>query len=275
MRKNPIKQASLAVTGYAIFFILNFPIIALVLNSLKPRDEIYASEKLLPQAPTLMNFVTLFERSNFAFFLRNSFIVVSIATILSIVVAALSGYAISRWRKGILEIYSRSLLVLQMFPIILVLIPIFILFRIFGLIDALAGVILIYTTLHLPFAVWMFRGFFDTIPLELEDAGIIDGCTRMQVFTKIILPLSGPGILSVAIFSYLFAWNEFLIASVFLRSETMLTVPVGVQVFIARSQSDWGSLLAAAVTAMLPTLVLFTFLQKYFVSGALAGGVKG
>jgi ABC-type glycerol-3-phosphate transport system permease component len=263
------------VTGYGLFIILNFPIIALILNSLEPRNEIYASEKLLPQSPTLMNFVTLFEKSNFAFFLRNSFIVVSVATILSIVVAALSGYAISRWRKGILEIYSRSLLVLQMFPIILVLIPIFILFRIFGLIDALAGVILIYTTLHLPFAVWMFRGFFDTIPLELEDAGIIDGCTRMQIFTRIVLPLSGPGILSVGIFSYLFAWNEFLIASVFLRSETMLTVPVGVQVFIARSQSDWGSLLAAAVTAMLPTLVLFTFLQKYFVSGALAGGVKG
>lgn len=269
------RKTTLMIIGYAVFIVINFPIIALVLNSLKSPAELLSGAHLIPRAPTMENFVNVFQRSQFPTFLLNSFIVVSVATVLSIAIAAMSGYAVSRWRRGIFRAYSQSLLLLQMFPIILVVLPIFMLFQQVGLVDSLASVIIIYTTLHLPFAVWMFKGFFDTVPRELEDAGIIDGCTRTQVFLRVVMPLAGPGITSVGIFSYLFAWNEFFVASVFLRSTDTRTIPVGIQVFIAQTRTDWGTLLAAAVTAMIPTLILFLFLQKRFVSGGLAGSVKG
>jgi ABC-type glycerol-3-phosphate transport system permease component len=156
-----------------------------------------------------------------------------------------------------------------------VLIPLFVLFRSFNMIDSYYTVIILYLTVHLPFAIWMYKGFFDSIPKDLEEAAWMDGCTRLGGFLRIVLPVSGPGIAAVAIFSFLFSWNEYMIANVFLRNEEYMTIPVGLQMFMQQFSTDWGSLTAAATIAMLPVLVFFLFVQKYMIYGAVAGSVKG
>jgi multiple sugar transport system permease protein len=162
-----------------------------------------------------------------------------------------------------------------MFPIILALIPLFLLFRPLGLIDHPLSVIIVYAVLNLPFVTWMARSYFDTIPRELEEAALIDGCSHFGAFFKVVLPLSGPGLAAVSIFAFLLAYNEFFVANVFLRSTQAMTLPVGIQMFLQQFSTDWGGLTSAATLTMIPTLILFLFVQKYITHGAIAGGVKG
>jgi len=258
-----------------IVFFVNLPIITMVLNSFKSNTEIMTSASLLPRQLKFDNYAYVNGKTNFWVQFKNSWIVAFYGTGISILIAAFAGYAISRYRTRGLSIFSNSLLMLQMFPIILVLIPLFILFRTMNLIDSYYSVIILYVTVHLPFAIWMYKGFFDSIPKELEEAAWIDGCSRLKGFLRIVLPISGPGIAAVAIFSFLFSWNEYLIANVFLRNEQYMTIPVGLQLFMQQYSTDWGGLTAAATLAMLPVLIFFLFIQKYMIHGAVAGSVKG
>jgi ABC-type glycerol-3-phosphate transport system permease component len=259
----------------AIVLLVNLPILAMILNSLKPTAEILSGGRLLPEALSLANYRYLTERTPFWTYFANSFAIALGGTALTIVAAALAGYSLSRYRSAGATGFSRLLLMVQMFPLILSLIPLFILFRNLGLVNTRTSVILIYTVVHLPFATWMFKAFFDAIPRELEEAAMIDGATRLAAFWRVVLRLSGPGVAAVTIFSFLFSYNEYLIASIFLRDEDRMTIPVGIQMFMQQFQTDWGSLMAASTLAMLPTFVLFLFVQKYMVYGAVAGAVKG
>ena len=258
----------------AIVIVVDMPIIMMVLNSLRRTDEIL-SGGLLPGAPSLDNYRYLNERTPFWTYFGNSVLVAFGATALTIVVAALAGYCLSRFRARAITGYSRLLLLVQMFPLILTLIPLFILFRELHLVNTRTSVLLLYAVVHLPFATWMFKAFFDAIPRELEEAAQVDGSSRIGAFWRIVLRLSGPGIAAVTIFSLLFSYNEYLIASIFLRDEAKMTIPVGVQMFMQQFQTDWGSLMAAATLAMLPTVVFLLFVQKSMVYGAVAGSVKG
>jgi ABC-type glycerol-3-phosphate transport system permease component len=192
-----------------------------------------------------------------------------------VLAAVLAGYAMSRWHNRGLTFYGRLLLIVQMFPLIVALIPLFILFRQVGLINNPLSVILIHAVVHLPFATWMAKAFFDTIPRELEEAAQVDGCSKLQGFLRIVLPLSGPGLAAVVIFSFLFSYNEFFVSSVFLRDVAVMTIPVGVQMFMQQYATDWGSLMAAATVTMIPTFFFFMFVQKYITYGAVTAGVKG
>lgn len=259
-----------------LVLILDYPVFAVFLNAFRTTAEIISSVNIIPQHPTLENFVYLSSRTNFWGFFVNSLIVAGLGTIISIFCAATAGYALSRYRqRWFVGNYSRALMVIQMFPLILALIPLFIIFHDLGLIDTYYPVILVYTVLNLPFATWMFEGFFDAIPQELEEAGRVDGCSRLQTLTKIVLPLSGPGTAAVTIFTFLLCYNEYLIASVFLTDTNTMTVPVGIQTFMQLYATDWGSLMAAASLASIPTIVFFLFVQKYMVQGVVAGAVKG
>ena len=162
-----------------------------------------------------------------------------------------------------------------MFPIILALIPLFLLFRPLGLINTPFSVIIVYAVVNLPFVTWMARSYFDTIPRELEEAALIDGCSHYGAFLRIVLPLTGPGLAAVSIFAFLLSYNEFFVANVFLRTQSAMTLPVGLQMFMQQFATDWGRLMAASTLTMLPTLVLFLFVQKFITHGAVAGGVKG
>jgi ABC-type glycerol-3-phosphate transport system permease component len=255
--------------------IINLPIITMVFNSFKSNGEILVSKKILPIHYTLENYKNLNSTSKFWEQFKNSAIVSLYGTGFSIIIAAFAGYAVSRYRSRFISSFSSALLMLQMFPAILVLIPLFIMFRNMHLVDTYFSVILLYLVANLPFAIWMYKGFFDSIPKELEEAAWIDGCTRLQSFIRIVLPVSAPGVAAVAIFSFLFTWNEYLIASVFLRSEGSMTIPVGLQMFMQQYAADWGSLTAASTLALLPVFIFFLFVQKYMIYGSVAGSVKG
>jgi ABC-type glycerol-3-phosphate transport system permease component len=259
----------------AIALAINGPIIFMIINSFQTTEQMLISKSILPETYTIANYEFLIARTSYLRFFSNSVLISAVSTILTVIAAAFAGYALSRYRNKPITAYSRVLLMVQMFPIIMALIPLFVIFRTLGLIDHPLSVIIIYTTVHLPFATWMFRAFFDSIPRELEEAALVDGCSRISAFFRIVLPLSGPGIAAVAIFSTLFSYNEFFIASIFLRSEAQMPVPVGVQMFMQQYATDWGSLMAAATLTMIPTFLFFMFAQKYMVHGGLAGGVKG
>jgi ABC-type glycerol-3-phosphate transport system permease component len=258
-----------------ITIIVNLPIILMVMNSFQTTEQLVNRTTILPQDLTLANYRYLNERTHFWTFLWNSFTVSGVSTVTSAAIAALAGYALSRFRGRMITGYSRALFVVQMFPIILALIPLFMLFRTLGLINSPWSVIILYTVVHLPFATWMARAFFDTIPRELEDAALVDGCSRFGAFIRIVLPLSGPGLAAIGIFSFLFSYNEFFVANVFLRDQDAMTLPVGITMFMQQYSTDWGSLMAAATVTVIPTFILFLGIQKWITYGAVSGGVKG
>ncbi|UXN72046.1 carbohydrate ABC transporter permease [Devosia neptuniae] len=269
-----MQRWSLTGLMIVICLLVNLPIILMALNSFQTTEQILASRSLIPQQFSLSNYQSL-TNTPFFTYLRNSLIVSLGATAFSVTAAVLAGYALSRFRNGLLDAYSSTLFAVQMFPIILALIPLFLLFRPLGLINTPMSVIIVYAVVNLPFVTWMARSYFDTIPRELEEAALIDGCSHIGAFVRIVLPLSGPGLAAVSIFAFLFSYNEFFIASVFLRTTEAMTLPVGIQMFMQQFSTDWGSLMAAATLTMLPTLVLFLFVQKFITHGAIAGGVKG
>jgi ABC-type glycerol-3-phosphate transport system permease component len=270
-----MKRWDLTLLAGVIGGLMNLPVILMMVNSLKATDEIVRRESFFPQVITLENYVRLWEGTNFPGWLMNSLIVSLGSTLFSVVCATMAGYAMSRFRNRLLDIWGVALFAIQMFPIILALIPLFILFRQLGLINHPLSVIIVYGVISLPFVTWMTRGYFDTIPRELEEAALIDGCGHFSAFVRIVLPLCAPGLAAVAIFAFLLSYNEFFIANVFLRDEDALTLPVGIQFFQQQFSTDWGGLTAAATVMMLPTLILFLMVQKYITGGALAGGVKG
>jgi ABC-type glycerol-3-phosphate transport system permease component len=261
--------------GLVIVFVVNFPVLTVALNSFRTTENILSSQNILPTEPTLANYFYINSRTHFWAFLLNSGVVALGSTGLGIVLAALAGFALSRFRGVVLGSYNQALLIVQMFPLILAIIPLFIFFRQLDLVNNYIPVILVYTVTQLPFSTWMLRSYFDSVPRELDEAAKVDGCSAFRAFLQIILPLAAPGIAAVAIFSFLFSYNEFFISSIFLRDENRMTVPVGIQSFMQQYGTDWGSLMASATLAMVPTLILFLFVQKYLIAGATAGAVKG
>lgn len=275
-RNTTIKKWLLTLLMLILVLILDYPVFTIFLNAFRSTSEILSTTSIIPQHPTLANFSYLNDRTNFWGFFTSSMIVAVLGTLISILCAATAGYALSRYHLlAFVRGYSRALMMIQMFPLILALIPLFIIFKNAGLINTYWSVILVYTVLNLPFATWMFEGFFDAIPRELEEAAYMDGCSRFQGLTKIVLPLSGPGTAAVTIFTFLLCYNEYLIANIFLRDPDTMTIPVGIQMFMQQYSTDWGSLMAAACLASIPTIVFFLFVQKYMVQGVVAGAVKG
>jgi len=255
--------------------VINLPILLMVLNSFQTTEQLMTARRLIPEQPTIANYLYLSQRTAFWTYLSNSMLISFASTIVSATIASLAGYALSRYRGAVTAIYSQALFVVQMFPIILALIPLFVLFRSLGLINSPLSVIILYSVVHLPFATWMARSFFDSIPRELEEAALIDGCSAFGAFARIVLPLSGPGLAAIAIFSFLFSYNEFFVANLFLKDQSAMTLPVGIRMFMQQYSTDWGSLMAAATVTLVPTFILFLFVQKYIAYGAVSGGVKG
>lgn len=276
LRNVAIKKWLLSLLMLLLVIVLDYPVFTIFLNAFRSTAEIISTTSIIPQHPTLENFAYLNDHTNFWGFFISSIIVSVLGTIISIVCAAAAGYALSRYHQlNPVRNYSRALMLVQMFPLILALIPLFIIFHELDLVNTYWSVILVYTILNLPFATWMFEGFFDAIPREVEEAAYVDGCSRIQALTRIILPLSGPGTAAVTIFTFLLCYNEFLIANIFLRDPDTMTIPVGIQMFMQQYSTDWGSLMAAACLASLPTIIFFLFVQKYMIQGVVAGAVKG
>jgi arabinogalactan oligomer/maltooligosaccharide transport system permease protein len=224
---------------------------------------------------SLKNFTDVLTEQPFGRWLLNSVLVSVMTTLLGVFLACTAAYAFSRFRFPGRDSGMLAFLVSQMFPGTLMLIPLFIIIvKWLGLGNTFWGLVIVYATTAIPFCVWMLKGYFDTIPIDIEESALIDGASRQTIFLRIILPLSTPAIAITALFSFMTAWNEFILASVFLESEAMYTAPVGLRFFVGGFSSQWGFFAAGSVIVSLPVVILFLYLQKYLVSGLTAGSVK-
>jgi len=221
------------------------------------------------------HFSKILEGDSFWIWFRNSLIVSIGTSLLGLVIAIPAGYAFSRYKFTGRDVSMFAFLLVQMFPGIIILVPYFLVMKTLGLLNSHLGLILAYCVTALPLCVWMLKGFFDTVPRELEEAATLDGCNQFQVFTKVVLPLSVPAVAVTALFSFLAAWNEFLLALTFNTSNDMYTLPVGLASLISSTGQAWGDFAAASILVSLPVALLFLFFQKFLIEGLAAGGVKG
>ena len=221
------------------------------------------------------HFKKILEGESFWIWFRNSLIVSIGTSLLGLVIAIPAGYAFSRYKFTGRDPAMFAFLLVQMFPGIIILVPYFLVMKTLGLLNSHLGLILAYCVTALPLCVWMLKGFFDTVPRELEEAATLDGCNQFQVFTKVVLPLSLPAVAVTALFSFLAAWNEFLLALTFNTQNDMYTLPVGLASMISSTSQAWGDFAAASILVSLPVALLFLFFQKFLIEGLSAGGVKG
>lgn len=245
-----------------------------------PQDPTLADRlrAILPWPETVSgeNFRSLFADQPYARWLLNSVVISLATTVIGVFLASTAAYAFSRFRFPGRRAGLMMFLVSQMFPATLMLIPLYILIvQVLGLESSYIGLVLMYVQTAIPLCVWMMKGYFDTIPKELEESALIDGASQGTIFFRIVLPLAKPAVAVTALFSFMTAWNEFVQAATFMNKEEMYTAPVGLRFFVSGFSEQWGYFAAGSIIAAIPVVLLFLFLQKYLVSGLTAGAVKG
>ena len=275
MRLSPTKRILLNLVAALYVVVLVFPVALMFLNAIRTEGEIMQSPVALPKVLTGENFREIFQESTFMANLWNSFSVSGMTVLLTLAVATPAGYAMSRFRFRGKTLFSTWLLATQAFPGIIMVLGVFTLFRAYGLLNTRMGLVIMHTSFSVPFSVWLLKGYFDRIPVALEEAAMIDGCNHSEALLRIILPLAVPGLLAVATFSFLLSWNEFFFSLVINRAERLFTLPVFLSRFLGvGGMVRWGPLSAAALLATLPALVLFMLGQRYLVSGLTGGAIK-
>lgn len=264
-----------ALIGYAVF--LGFPLLWLLATAFKSTQEIaLGSMSLWPSSPTFDNFSAAFAKADLWQAGRNSLIVAVASTIVTTVVALPAAYGLARYRTVLRPVTLTWILVSQVFPTVLVIIPLFMILKQIDLLDQLPGLIMVYVVFTLPFCLWMLIGFVQGIPRDIEEAAAIDGANRIQVLVHVIFPLLRPGVVATALFAFISAWNEFMFALVLIQSPGKVTVPLTLSRFVgAEGQLQLGPLAAAALLATIPSLVFFALIQRRLTSGLLTGAVKG
>ena len=275
--KKAVSKTIMYLITFAVCFLLALPVISMFGTSLKPKTMAMSDLGMFPkfQDVYLGNFSKVLHVESFVKSIFNSIFVSVAAMIFCVLIAAFAGYAISRFKGKIFSGFIGLLLVLQMLPMMLTLIPMFMIYKGLGLNNTHAGLIVAYISFSLTFAIWLLKGFFDSVPMELEESGLIDGCSQFQAFVKIILPISKPGLATVAIFTFVRSWNEYMMARILIQTDELKTINLALQKFVQENLVDWSLLSAGAVIATVPTLLFLLFAQKYLVQGLMAGAVKG
>ncbi|MGA1117734.1 MAG: carbohydrate ABC transporter permease [Candidatus Nanopelagicaceae bacterium] len=264
------------ISGIFATILLGFPIYWMVTTSFKSREDVLSTEpKFLPNTLTIQNYRDAFAREGFETSLRNSLVVVSLTVLVSLFLATFASIAIARMKFRGKRTFITSLLIVQMLPLSALIIPLFLLLTKLQLTNKLPGLALTYVAFILPFTIWTLRGFLAGIPNDLEEAALVDGCNRIQAYQHVLLPLMAPGLVATAIFAFIQAWNEFLLAYIIMQSQDNLTLPVWLAGFTTRTGTDWGPLMAASTITALPVVIFFALIQKRIATGVTAGAVKG
>ncbi len=253
-----------------------FPIWQIVNISLRPGDQLYSTSlRPIPAGATLDAYRAILLEKPFLLWLRNSLLVSLATALIGVSLASLAGYAFSRFRFRGRAFALEGVLVTQMFPATMLLLPLYVLMRKVHLVDTLAGVVVAYVATALPFCIWTMKGYYDTIPVSLEEAAMIDGAGRLGAFMRVTLPLSAPALVITALFSFMTGWSEFMVARVLLPSGELATLPLGLESLASTYQTEWANYAAGSVLVCLPVVVLFLLLSRFLVSGLTLGGVKG
>ena len=251
------------------------PLFWMVTTAIKTNKELYEDFSYFPRRPTLQNFVRVIQRDDLLTNIRNSLAVALTTTAITVVVSALAAFSIVRYRYRGRELIGRFILFKYVLPTAMLFVPLYAIVTALGLGNTLQSLMLTYLSFTVPFCTWMLMGYFRSIPPELEEHAMVDGCTKVGALVRILLPLSAPGLVASAIFSFTLAWNEFLLALVFTVDQRTMTVPIRLSMMVVGDQYIWGQLMAGAVLASVPVAILYFIGQRFFVQGLAAGAVKG
>ena len=275
--KMVLVHLGLIITTVAVLY----PVLWVVGMALRPGQAFSLDPNPIPSSITFEHFASVLGTTTaegewlFGRQLLNSLLVAGITSTVGIILATTAGYAMSRWAFPGRDAGLRIFLITQMFPGVVMAIPLYILLDEMGLLDSLVGLSLVYATTAIPFCTWNMKGYFDTIPIELEEAAWMDGADRWTIFWTIVLPLARPALVVTGLFSFMTAWNEFILAATFMNKETSFTLPVVLQSYVGDYGTEWGHFAAGAVLVSIPVMILFFALQKHLVAGLTAGSVKG
>jgi arabinogalactan oligomer/maltooligosaccharide transport system permease protein len=274
-QRHPAVSVLLHTTLIGASFIALFPIVWVLLSSFKPGYAVQSSDLSLVEDPTLANYIHVLAETNFPRWFLNSVIVAAVTMAVGILLSATTGYAVSRFnfpgRRPLLWVF----LITQMFPVSILIVPIYVIMAWLGLINSLGSLMIAYLTIAVPFCAWMLKGYFDTIPRDLDEAAALDGLGPFATFWRVVVPLARPGLAVTAFYSFLTAWGEVAYASAFIQTDSRFTLAYGMQQFAPRFNPQWEYLAAAAVLVTIPAGVVFFFAQRHLVAGLTAGGTKG
>lgn len=273
------KRLSRAIGGAVLLILILWTLIPLfwmVSTSLKHQSEIFSTEAgLWPARPTLENYGILFRETNFLTYFKNSVIVAVATTFLSLIIAALGAYALTRLKFPGRALFAQGLVYTYLMPSSLLFIPLLVIIRSIGLENSLEGLVFSYLGFSVPFCTWLLMGYFISIPIELEESAMIDGCSRFGVLYRIVLPLTLPALAAVAFFSFTLSWNEYVYASVLVADVTVRTIPTGIPNFIVEDTFFWGPMMASTLISAIPPLIVYFVFQRFLITGLTLGAVKG
>jgi multiple sugar transport system permease protein len=269
---------ALQYVAVALFMVfLAFPLVFLFTTAFKTQAELQSPDpQLLPARWSLDNFAGAIERANLVQAAGNSLLVAIVTTCIVVVVSLPAAYALARFRTRLRKVATGWILLSQVFPFILIIIPLYLMLQPLGLGNSLAGLVVVYVVWSLPFALWMLQGYVAAIPVDLEEAGAMDGAAKWRVLVSIVLPLLAPGLVATSLFAFIGSWNEFFFALVLIKDEALQTLPQRLALFVgAEGQVQLGQLAAASLLAAIPSLLFFALIQRRLTSGLLSGAVKG
>jgi ABC-type glycerol-3-phosphate transport system permease component len=263
--------------GVALTLVISLaPFAWMAISSVTSTRELYSvPPHWLPHAPTLHHYRTVLWASNIPRYFLNSVVISLGSTAIALVLAVFASYGFARFRFRGRRAAQAFVLVGQLLPTAAIVVPLFVILQTLGLVNTYLGLILVYTILTLPLAVWMLTSYFRAIPVELEEAAIMDGASRLAILFRITLPLSLPGIVAVVVYAFVTTWNEFIFALVFAQDASVKTLPIGIAEFMGEFTTDWGAVMAASLIMTLPIVIAFLLLQRLFVGGLAAGAIKG
>ncbi|MET9296005.1 carbohydrate ABC transporter permease [Streptomyces sp. NPDC003077] len=272
-QRGPLASFALHAALIVAAVVAVFPPLWLLVTSFKPKNDAFSTE--LVTHFTFANYTHVLADTKFLTWFGNSVVVVGLTTLIGVFVAATTGYAVSRFRFPGMRPLMWLLLITQMFPVAVLIVPLYNLLASLGLLNQPAGLVVTYLTIAVPFCAWMMKGFFDTIPVEIDESGRVDGLNPFGTFWRLVLPLARPGLAVTGFYTFVTAWAEVAYASAFMTGEENLTLAGGLQTFVNQYTNDWGSMTAAAVIIAVPAAIVFAFAQRHLVSGLTAGTTKG